>query len=108
MVQDIANKETPIGYLLTATLFMQKKKQELKADSKGKIELYYADESQVYVQMVTYSMDGSSKMSMSIFHPKTARLNIFGMITKRNQYKKALTQESTNKQTVDFLDRFSF
>ena len=40
---------------------------------------------------------------------KTARLNIFGMITRRNQYKGFLSQESINAdKLVDFLDRFSF
>ena len=64
----------------------------------------------MYVPMVMYLTDGSSKMSMSIFHPeKAARLNIFGMITRRNQYKGFTTQESINAdRIVDYLDRFSF
>lgn len=40
---------------------------------------------------------------------KAARLNIFGMITRRNQYKGFTTQESINAdRLVDYLDRFSF
>lgn len=40
---------------------------------------------------------------------KAARLNIFGMITKRNQYKGFTTKESINAdKIVDYLDRFSF
>jgi hypothetical protein len=64
----------------------------------------------MYVQMVMYLMDGSLKMRISIFHlKKTARLNILGMITIRNQYKGFTTQESINTdRIVNFPDRFSF
>ena len=39
----------------------------------------------------------------------STNLNIFGMITKRNQYKGFTTQESIiADKIVDYLDRFSF
>ena len=62
------------------------------------------------VQMVMFHMAGNSRMRIFTFHPeKAARLNIFGMITKRNQYKGFTTKESINAdKIVDYLDRFSF
>ena len=40
---------------------------------------------------------------------KAARLNIFGMITRRNQYKGFRAQKSINaNRLVAYLDRFSF
>lgn len=64
----------------------------------------------IYLQRVMYYMNGRSKMRKSIFpSEKAARLNIFGMITLRNQYKGFTTQESINtEKLVDFLDRFPF
>ena len=47
----------------------------------------------------------------NVFIPseKSARLNIFGMITRGNQYKGFMTQESINADKVsDFLDKMSF
>ena len=84
--------------------------QELESlDSKGKIELYYADESHVCTD--GYVPYGWQFKDENVYIPseKTARLNIFGMITRRNQYKGFTTQESINAdRLVDFLDRFSF
>ena len=48
-------------------------------------------------------------MRMFTSHPKAARLNIFGMITKRNQYKGFTTKESINAdKIVDYLDIILF
>lgn len=84
--------------------------QELESlDSKGKIELYYADESHVCTD--GYVPYGWQFKDENVYIPseKTARLNIFGMITRRNQYKGFTTQESINAdKLVDFLDIFSF
>lgn len=71
--------------------------------------LYYADESHVCTN--GYVPYGWQFKNEDIYIPseKAARLNIFGMITKRNQYKGFTTQESINAdKIVDYLDRFSF
>ncbi len=71
--------------------------------------LYYADESHVCTN--GYVPYGWQFKNEDIYIPseKAARLNIFGMITKRNQYKGFTTQESINAdRIVDYLDRFSF
>jgi transposase len=84
--------------------------QELEElDSKGELVLYYADESHVCTN--GYVPYGWQFKNEDIYIPseKAARLNIFGMITKRNQYKGFTTQESINAdKIVDYLDRFSF
>ena len=84
--------------------------QELESlDSKGKIELYYADESHVCTD--GYVPYGWQFKDENVYIPsqKAARLNIFGMITKRNQYKGFTTQESINEdKLMDYLDKFSF
>ena len=62
--------------------------QELESlDSKGKIELYYADESHVCTD--GYVPYGWQFKDEHVYIPseKATRLNIFGMITRRNQYK---------------------
>lgn len=90
--------------------YKKEKLQELESlDSKGNIELYYADESHVCTD--GYVPYGWQFKDENVYIPseKTARLNIFGMITRRNQYKGFTTQESINAdRLVDFLDRFSF
>ena len=71
--------------------------------------LYYADESHVCTN--GYVPYGWQFKNEDIYIPseKAARLNIFGMITKRNQYKGFTTKESINAdKIVDYLDRFSF
>ena len=84
--------------------------QELESlDSKGKIELYYADESHVCTD--GYVPYGWQFKDENVYIPshKAARLNIFGMITRRNQYKGFTTQESINADRItDYLDKFSF
>ena len=84
--------------------------QELESlDSKGNNELYYADESHIYTGgYIPYGWQFKDE-HVYILSEKTARLNIFGMITRRNQYKGFTTQESINaNRHVDYLDRFSF
>lgn len=84
--------------------------QELEGlDRNGKIDLYYADESHVCTD--GYVPYGWQFKDENIYIPsgKTARLNIFGMITRRNQYKGFTTQESINAdKLLDYLDKFSF
>ena len=66
--------------------------------------LYYADESHVCTN--GYVPYGWQFKNEDIYIPseKAARLNIFGMITKRNQYKGFTTQESINAdKIVDYL-----
>lgn len=76
--------------------------QELEnLDSKGKIELYYTDESHVCTDY------GWQFKAENVYIPseKAAR----GMITRKNQYKSFTTQESIKAdRLVDYLDRFSF
>lgn len=68
--------------------YKKEKLQELESlDSKGKIELYYADESHVCTD--GYVPYGWQFKDESVYIPseKAARLNIFGMITRRNRIK---------------------
>ena len=90
--------------------YKKEKLQELESlDSKGKIEFYYADESHVCIDgYVPYGWQSTDE-NVYIPSEKAARFNIFGMITRRNQYKGFATQESINvDRLVDYLDRFSF
>lgn len=84
--------------------------QELEAQaSDGRIALYYADESHTCTEgYVPYGwqLDGED-----VFVPsqRVARLNIFGMITRDNQYEGFTTTERmTADKIVSFLDDFSF
>ena len=90
--------------------YKKEKLQELEElDSKGELVIYYADESHVCTN--GYVPYGWQFKNEDIYIPseKSARLNIFGMITKRNQYKGFTTKESINAdKIVDYLDRFSF
>lgn len=89
--------------------YKKEKLQELEnLDSAGEIDLYYADESHVCTS--GYVPYGWQFKDENVFIPseKSARLNIFGMITRRNQYKGFMTQESINADKVsDFLDKMS-
>ena len=84
--------------------------QELEElDSKGDIILYYADESHVCTN--GYVPYGWQYKDEDVYVPaeKAARLNIFGMITRRNEYKGFTTQESINAdKVVEYLDLMSF
>ena len=84
--------------------------QELEdLDSKGDIILYYADESHVCTN--GYVPYGWQYKDECVYVPaeKAARLNIFGMITRRNEYKGFTTQESINAdKVVEYLDLMSF
>ena len=69
-----------------------------QGDSKGKIELYYADESHVCTD--GYVPYGWQFKDEHVYIPSA-------MITRRNQYKGFRAQESINAdKLVDFLDRF--
>ena len=77
-------------------------------DSKGEIELYYADESHVCTS--GYVPYGWQFKDEDVYIPseKAGRLNIFGMITRRNQYKGFMTRESINAdKVIDYLDKLS-
>lgn len=84
--------------------------QELEElDSKGDTILYYADESHVCTN--GYVPYGWQYKDEDVYVPaeKAARLNIFGMITRRNEYKGFTTQESINAdKVVEYLDLMSF
>ena len=84
--------------------------QELEElDSKGDIILYYADESHVCTN--GYVPYGWQYKDEDVYVPaeKAARLNIFGMITRRNEYKGFTTHESINAdKVVEYLDLMSF
>ena len=77
-------------------------------DSKGEIELYYADESHVCTSgYVPYGWQFKDE-DVYIPYEKAGRLNIFGMITRRNQYKGFMTRESINAdKVIDYLDKLS-
>ena len=70
--------------------------------------MYYADESHVCMNgYVPYGWQFKDE-NVSIPSEKAARLNIFGMITKKNQYKGFTTQEAINAdKVVDYLDKLS-
>ena len=84
--------------------------QELEdIDSKGDIILYYADESHVCTN--GYVPYGWQYKDEDVYIPaaKAARLNIFGMITRRNDYRGFTTQKSINAdKVVEYLDAMSF
>ena len=77
-------------------------------DSKGEIELYYADESHVCTSgYVPYGWQFKDE-DVHIPSEKAGQLNIFGMITRRNQYKGFMTRESINAdKVIDYLDKLS-
>lgn len=78
-------------------------------DSKGDIDLFYADESHVCTN--GYVPYGWQYKDEDVYVPaeRAARLNIFGMITRRNEYRGFTTQESINADKVlEYLDLMSF
>lgn len=84
--------------------------QELeRLDSQGELILYYADESHVCTNgYVPYGWQFDDE-DVYIAAERSARLNIFGMITRRNQYMGFTTQESINAdKIVEYLDMLSF
>ncbi|MDY3852651.1 MAG: transposase [Prevotella sp.] len=84
--------------------------QELECQaSEGRIMLYYADESHTCTE--GYVPYGWQLEGEDVFVPsqRVARLNIFGMITRDNQYEGFTTTERmTAGKIVSFLDDFSF
>ena len=86
------------------------KLQELECQAnEGRIALYYADESHTCTE--GYVPYGWQLEGEDVFVPsqRVARLNIFGMITRDNQYEGFTTTERmTADKIVSFLDDFSF
>ena len=86
------------------------KLQELECQAnEGRMALYYADESHTCTE--GYVPYGWQLEGEDVFVPsqRVARLNIFGMITRDNQYEGFTTTERmTADKIVSFLDDFSF
>lgn len=85
------------------------KLQELeRQESGGHIDLYYADESHVCTEgYVPYGWQLPGEQ-VCIPSQRRARLNIFGMIDRKNRYEGFTTTESiTADKVVGFLDTFS-
>jgi len=86
------------------------KLQELEhRTAEGRITLYYADESHTCTE--GYVPYGWQLEGEDVYVPsqRVARLNIFGMITRDNQYEGFTTTERmTADKIVSFLDDFSF
>jgi transposase len=83
--------------------------QELeRKESEGRIALYYADESHVCSEgYVPYGWQLPGEQ-VCIPSQKIARLNIFGMIDRKNHYAGFTSTESiTTDKIVGFLDTFS-
>jgi transposase len=90
--------------------YKYQKLQELEAQERdGRINLYYADESHVCTEgYVPYGWQLPGE-EVSISSGRMARLNIFGMIDRNNQYQGFTTTESIKAdQVISFLDAFSF
>ena len=89
--------------------YKYEKLQELEQrESQGRIALYYADESHVCTEgYVPYGWQLPGE-DVCIPSQRTARLNIFGMIDRKNNYEGFTTTESiTADKIVCFLDTFS-
>lgn len=84
--------------------------QELEQlDTKGDIILYYSDESHMCTN--GYVPYGWQYRDEDVYVPaeRSARLNIFGMITRRNEYEGFTTQESIDADKIlAYLDHLSF
>lgn len=86
------------------------KLQELEQQERlGRIALYYADESHVCTEgYVPYGWQLPGE-EVCIPSQRTARLNIFGMIDRKNYYEGFTSTEGiTADKVVGFLDAFSF
>jgi transposase len=90
--------------------YKYEKLQELEQrEREGRIALYYADESHVCTEgYVPYGWQLPGEQ-VCIPSRRTARLNIFGMIDRKNHYQGFTSMESiTADKVVSFLDTFSF
>jgi transposase len=90
--------------------YKHEKLQELeRQESEGRISLYYADESHVCTGgYVPYGWQLPGEQ-VCIASQRTARLNIFGMIDRKNRYEGFSSAGSINAdKVVNFLDAFSF
>ena len=84
--------------------------KELEAQQReGRIDLYYADESHICTEgYVPYGWQFPDE-DVYIASGRTARLTIFGMIDRQNNYKGFTTTDSiTADKVIEFLDTFSF
>ena len=84
--------------------------KELEAQQReGRIDLYYADESHICTEgYVPYGWQFPDE-DVYIACQRSARMNIFGMINRKNNYKGFATTDSiTADKVVEFLDTFSF
>jgi hypothetical protein len=90
--------------------YKHEKLQELeRQESEGRISLYYADESHVCTGgYVPYGWQLPGEQ-VCIASQRSARLNIFGMIDRKNRYEGfSSTGSITADKVVNFLDAFSF
>ncbi|WP_157278527.1 IS630 family transposase [Olivibacter sitiensis] len=86
------------------------KLQELEQQERGgRIALYYADESHVCTEgYVPYGWQLPGEQ-VRIPSQRSARLNIFGMVDRKNHYEGFTTTESiTADKVASFLDTFSY
>ena len=84
--------------------------KELEAQQKeGRIDLYYADESHICTEgYVPYGWQFPGE-DVYIASGHSARMNIFGMINRKNNYKGFATTDSiTAEKVIEFLDVLSF
>ena len=84
--------------------------KELEAQQReGRIDLYYADESHICTEgYVPYGWQFPGE-DVYIASGRTARLNIFGMIDRQNNYKGFTATDSiTGEKVIEFLDVLSF
>ena len=90
--------------------YKYEKLQELEAQQReGRIDLYYADESHICTEgYVPYGWQFPGE-DVYIASGHSARMNIFGMINRKNNYKGFATTDSiTADKVVEFLDALSF
>ena len=84
--------------------------KELEAQQReGRIDLYYADESHICTEgYVPYGWQFPGE-DVYIASGHSARMNIFGMINRKNNYKGFATTDSiTADKVIEFLDALSF
>jgi hypothetical protein len=89
--------------------YKSEKLQELeRQEREGRITLYYADESHVCTEgYVPYGWQLPAE-EVCIPSQRIARLNIFGMIDRKNHYEGFTSTESiTADKVISFLDTFS-
>ena len=80
-----------------------------KLSSDGLVDLYYGDESHVCSEgYVPYGWQFPDE-EVAVYSQKGFRVNMFGLISRKNECFWSSTQENINsKFSVDFLETFSF